>query len=121
LPQWYNRIAPATSGEGSEVAKHPNKHIREALKYAEDHGWTIRKSSGRAHAWGVIYCQFWTSGVLDVDLFNAEKPRETCARHAANRRSLCGRLIEVLDYDLLSLFTYGADADDVARSNLGRD
>ncbi len=40
-----------------DVADHPNKHIREALKYAEQKGWTIRKSSGRAHAWGVIYCQ----------------------------------------------------------------
>jgi hypothetical protein len=39
------------------VAGHPDKHIREALKYAIEKGWTIRKSSGRAHAWGVIYCQ----------------------------------------------------------------
>jgi hypothetical protein len=40
------------------VADHPNKHIREALKYAEKRGWTIKKSSSRAHAWGVIYCPF---------------------------------------------------------------
>jgi hypothetical protein len=44
--------AAATTG----VAKHSNKHIREALKYAEQRGWTIRKSSGRAHSWVVIYC-----------------------------------------------------------------
>jgi hypothetical protein len=43
---------------GGEVADHPNKHIREALKYAEQQGWMIRKSSGRTHAWGVVYCQF---------------------------------------------------------------
>lgn len=43
--------------EGGAVANHPDKHIREALRYAEEQGWTIRKSSGRAHAWGVIYCQ----------------------------------------------------------------
>ena len=37
---------------------HPNRHIREALKYAEEQGWTIRKSGPRAHAWGVIFCSF---------------------------------------------------------------
>ena len=37
---------------------HPNKHIREALNYDEMHGWAIRKSGPRAHAWGVISCQF---------------------------------------------------------------
>jgi hypothetical protein len=26
------------------VAKHQNKHIREAIKYAEEHGWTLVKS-----------------------------------------------------------------------------
>lgn len=41
-----------------EVTDHPNKHIRQASAYAEEQGWAIRKLSGRAHAWGVIYCQF---------------------------------------------------------------
>jgi hypothetical protein len=31
------------------MAAHPNKHIREAIRYAEDHGWTFSKASGRAH------------------------------------------------------------------------
>jgi hypothetical protein len=40
------------------MAKHPNKHIREALKYAEKRGWKIRKSGPRAHAWtGAGYSQ----------------------------------------------------------------
>lgn len=38
------------------MASHPNKHIREALRYAEQHGWIIKKSGPRAHAWGVIRC-----------------------------------------------------------------
>jgi hypothetical protein len=41
-----------------KMTKHPNKHIRTALKYAADNGWTIKKSSGRAHAWGVVFCSF---------------------------------------------------------------
>ena len=40
------------------VADHPNRHIREALKYADEQGWTIRKSGPRAHAWDVIFCSF---------------------------------------------------------------
>jgi hypothetical protein len=33
---------------------HPNKHIREAIKYAEEHGWTFHKSRG--HSFGVLRC-----------------------------------------------------------------
>jgi hypothetical protein len=33
---------------------HPNKHIREALKYAEKNGWQFIKSRG--HAYGIIRC-----------------------------------------------------------------
>jgi hypothetical protein len=40
------------------VANHPNRYIREVLQYAEEQGWTIRKSGPRAHAWGVIFCFF---------------------------------------------------------------
>jgi hypothetical protein len=34
---------------------HPNKHIREALKYAANHGWEVVEGGG--HAWGKMYCQ----------------------------------------------------------------
>ena len=36
--------------------KHPNKHIEEALQYAESKDWKIEKSSGHAHSWGKMYC-----------------------------------------------------------------
>ena len=38
------------------MADHPNKHIRQAVKYALEEGWNLRDSKG--HAWGVIYCRF---------------------------------------------------------------
>ncbi|MFW6170232.1 MAG: hypothetical protein ACODAD_07060, partial [Planctomycetota bacterium] len=56
--------------EGGEVAGHPNKRIREALKYAQQQGWTIRKSGGR----GLL--PVWARAVLDLGLFNAEEPRK---------------------------------------------
>lgn len=40
------------------MPKHPNKHIREALKYAAKQGWTIKKSGPRAHAWGIIMSDY---------------------------------------------------------------
>jgi hypothetical protein len=36
------------------AAKHSNKHIREAIRYALQHGWTFKVSSG--HAFGRLYC-----------------------------------------------------------------
>ena len=51
-------IKHAATEAGEAVADHPNRHIREALKYVEEQGWTIRKSGPRAHAWGVIFCSF---------------------------------------------------------------
>ena len=38
------------------VADHPNRYIREAIAYALNNGWTLRKSGPRAHAWGLLYC-----------------------------------------------------------------
>ena len=35
---------------------HPNKHIREAVDYALDHGWRLRKAGPRAHIWGLLLC-----------------------------------------------------------------
>ncbi|MFO7902516.1 MAG: hypothetical protein ACQESR_25340 [Planctomycetota bacterium] len=35
---------------------HPNKHIREAIEYARQHGWTFAKAAARAHIHGTLYC-----------------------------------------------------------------
>ncbi|MDA2931148.1 hypothetical protein MYX84_14585 [Acidobacteria bacterium AH-259-O06] len=42
--------------EGNPLARHPNKHIRAAIEYALNHGWTLRKSGPRTHIWGRLYC-----------------------------------------------------------------
>lgn len=34
--------------------RHPSPEIEAALRYAEAHGWRVRRGSG--HAWGRIYC-----------------------------------------------------------------
>lgn len=35
---------------------HPNKHIRDAIKYAEQHGWTFVKAGPRSHLYGRLFC-----------------------------------------------------------------
>jgi len=38
----------------------PNKHIREAIKYAVQDGWTFVKAGARAHIYGTLYCPLRT-------------------------------------------------------------
>ena len=42
------------------MAGHPNKPIREAIRYAEQHGWTFEKAGARAHIFGTLYCPLRT-------------------------------------------------------------
>jgi len=34
----------------------PDKHIREAIKYAEERGFRVIKAGPRAHEWGHLHC-----------------------------------------------------------------
>lgn len=51
---------------------HPNKHIRDALDYAEQHGWRFEKARGHAHIYGSIYC---SHGHNDCMMFIHSTPR----------------------------------------------
>ncbi|MDP6110490.1 MAG: hypothetical protein QGF00_19040 [Planctomycetota bacterium] len=44
------------------MADHPNKHIREAIDYAENRGWRVQKAGGHAHIWGTLFCPLQTRG-----------------------------------------------------------
>lgn len=37
-------------------SRHPKKEIEEAIRYAEDCGWSI--GVGGSHAWGRMYCPY---------------------------------------------------------------
>ena len=36
--------------------EHPDKAIREAVKFAIERGWELKRTGGHAHAWGILYC-----------------------------------------------------------------
>jgi hypothetical protein len=38
------------------MARHPNKAIHEAIRYAEGKGWRVTKAGPRAHIWGTLLC-----------------------------------------------------------------
>ena len=37
----------------SALADHP-KHIRAAIRYAKNEGWTVAKAGPRVHIWGTL-------------------------------------------------------------------
>ncbi len=42
------------------MTDHPNKHIREAVRYAEQNGWTFQHAGPRGHLYGTLYCPLRT-------------------------------------------------------------
>jgi hypothetical protein len=47
---------------------HPDKHVEAVLAAMEAAGWRIRKSAGRAHAWGMAYCPGGAAGCPPVGI-----------------------------------------------------
>jgi glutamate-1-semialdehyde aminotransferase len=37
--------------------KHQNKAVRAAIAYALSKGWRLKRSKGKGHAWGKLYCR----------------------------------------------------------------
>jgi hypothetical protein len=65
---------------------HPNKHIREALKYAEECGWSFAKSKG--HAYGRIRCSFG-HGDCQMWIWSTPKNPEKHARRIRKTVDAC--------------------------------
>lgn len=60
--------------------RHPNKHIREAIKYAEQNGWTFLKAGPRAHRYGTLYCPLRTQDGHRQAVFSTPRSPENHAR-----------------------------------------
>lgn len=64
-------------------AKHPNKEIESALRYAENKGWKVEKASG--HAWGTMKCptnsaECWNGMYCHQSVWGTPKNPEIHAR-----------------------------------------
>jgi len=40
----------------SNRPRHPDKDIEAAIAHAEELGWTVKKRTGKTHAWGLLLC-----------------------------------------------------------------
>ena len=62
------------------MAEHPNKHIREAIKYAEQQGWRATTSGGQAHIWGTLWCPLETREGCRFRVYSTPASPENHAR-----------------------------------------
>lgn len=58
--------------------KHPNKHIREAIKYALEKGWRVTTSKG--HYWGHLWCPLQTRKGCAWGVFSTPRNPENHAK-----------------------------------------
>ena len=63
-----------------EVADHPDKDIREAIRHAERNGWTVTKASGRAHIWGTLWCPLQARESCRIRVMSTPRNPESHAR-----------------------------------------
>ena len=62
------------------MANHSNKHIREAIRYAEIKGWTVTKAGPRAHIWGMLWCREASRGGCRIRVMSTPRNPEKHAR-----------------------------------------
>lgn len=68
-------------------ARHPNKHIEDAVKYAESLGWDVRLSNG--HAWGRLLCPRHTREGCAISVWSTPRNPESHARQIRRDIDTC--------------------------------
>lgn len=71
------------------MAKHPNKHIREALLYAQRRGWRFVKAGGHAHVWGELYCPLASREGCIVRVYSTPRNPENHAKRIRSEVEKC--------------------------------
>jgi len=71
------------------MAKHPDKHIREAIKYAQQRGWAFRKAASRAHIFGKLYCPRQRRDGCRMNVYSTPRKPEEHARQIIRRVNAC--------------------------------
>jgi hypothetical protein len=65
---------------------HPNKHIRAAIQYALDHGWTSRPGH---HAFCILHCPAGTRGACIISVWSTPGDPEAHARRIQRKVDNC--------------------------------
>jgi len=67
--------------------EHPNKHIREAVKYAIGRGWRLTESTG--HVWGQLWCAEQSREGCIIRIFSTPRNPENHSKHILRRVERC--------------------------------
>jgi hypothetical protein len=68
--------------------RHPNKHIADAIAYAESRGWRVELSKG--HNWGFLLCPRYGEGDgCEIPVYSTPKVPENRARDIVKRVNRC--------------------------------
>jgi hypothetical protein len=68
-------------------ARHPNKHIQDAVKYAERRGWRVEMSAG--HAWGRLFCPRHDRDGCQFSVWSTPRNPENHAKQIRRRVDAC--------------------------------
>jgi hypothetical protein len=68
---------------------HPNKHIREAIKVAEENGWRFEKSAARAHIYGKLFCPRSARDGCRMNVYSTPSNPEEHAQRIMRRVQAC--------------------------------
>jgi hypothetical protein len=80
------------------MARHPNKEIEAALKYAKGKGWSIIKSL-KGHCWGMIRCSHGRGG-CQKSVWSTPKSLQSHAKAIRNRSAEKERMYTVFSAEL---------------------
>ncbi|MDR3234483.1 MAG: hypothetical protein LBT46_12615 [Planctomycetaceae bacterium] len=68
---------------------HPNKEIREAVDYALERRWRLRKGRGHSHPWGVLLCPSCERGGCKISVNSTPKNPYYEAHRIKRKVELC--------------------------------
>ena len=71
------------------MPEHPNKHIREAIRYAEGIGWRATKARAAAHVWGQLLCPLQTREGCIVRVYSTPRNPENHAKRIRSEVDKC--------------------------------
>ena len=68
---------------------HPNKEIREVIDDVLSRGWTLKKSGGRAHAWGRLLCPAGDRSGCIISVYSTPRNAQNHAVYIMRRAFAC--------------------------------
>ncbi len=72
--------------------RHPDKHIEQAVAYAESLGWRVEISGG--HAWGRLFCPFADRYGCIISVWSTPRVAQNHARHIRREVDACPHCLD---------------------------